>query len=61
METTSSDKSLGLGVLFGALGVLGAVGMLLTSIGGDQLGSGLAFAVAMLAGCAAIAVVHVYG
>ena len=61
MATTSTDKSLGLGFLFGAVGLLAAVGMLLTSISQEQLGSGIAFAVAMVAGAAAIAVIHIYG
>jgi hypothetical protein len=59
--TTSSDKSLGLGVLFGALGLVGALGMLFTSLNHDQLGSGIAFGAAMLAGAVAVAVVHIYG
>ena len=62
METTAaSDKSIGLTVLFGALGFAAALGMFLTAIDHDQLGSGIAFAVAMIAGAMAIGAVHIYG
>ena len=62
METTgTSDKSIGLSVLFGALGVAAALGMFLTAISHDQLGSGIAFAVAMIAASVAIGAVHIYG
>ena len=62
METTAtSDKSIGLSVLFGVLGLAGALGMFLTAISHDQLGSGIAFAGAMIAGAMAIGAVHAYG
>ncbi|MFB6205278.1 MAG: hypothetical protein ABEJ05_01950 [Haloglomus sp.] len=60
VSTATSDKSLGLSVLFGGLGVLAAVGMLLSALSHDQLGSGIAFAFAMLTGALAIAAVHIY-
>lgn len=59
-STATSDMSVGLSVLFGAFGVFAALAMLLAAIGHDQLGSGIAFAVAMLAGCLSIAAVHLY-
>jgi hypothetical protein len=62
MESTAvSDKSLGLSVLFGALGVVAALAMFLTSLGHDLLGSGIAYGVAMLAGAMSIAAIHIYG
>ncbi|PSP96991.1 hypothetical protein BRC89_12770 [Halobacteriales archaeon QS_4_70_19] len=60
-STATSDMSVGLSVLFGAFGVIAALAMLLTAIGHDQLGSGIAFAVAMIAGSLAVAAVHLYG
>lgn len=59
-STATSDKSVGLSVLFGALGLVAALAMFLTAIGHDQLGSGIAFAVAMIGGALAVAAVHVY-
>lgn len=53
--------SVGLSVTFGVLGLAAALGMFLTAINQDLLGSGIAFAVAMTAGALAIAAVHIYG
>lgn len=62
METAdSTDKGIGLPVLFGVLAVLGAVGLAVFGITGDQVASGLSFAVAMLAGALSVAAYHRYG
>jgi hypothetical protein len=52
--------SLGLSLLFGALGLLGALGMYLFAVRGDQVSSGWAFALAMVAAAILVTVVHVY-
>ena len=58
-ETASrSDKGVGLGILFGLLGVGGAVGMLVFA--SDHLIAGWSFALAMVAGALAIAAIHLY-
>lgn len=59
-ETASSDMSVGLSVLFGAVGLLGALGMYLFATGGDQVATGVSFAVAMLAAGVLVAVIHAY-
>ncbi|WP_302080407.1 DUF7525 family protein [Salinibaculum rarum] len=67
-ETTqASDKSLGLSITFGVIALLGTLGMLATSylyaLNGDhqmQLYSGVAFAVAVVGGGLAIAVLHMF-
>ncbi|PSQ12269.1 hypothetical protein BRC93_02760 [Halobacteriales archaeon QS_5_70_15] len=56
----TGDMSLGLSLLFGALGVVGALGMYLFAVSGDQVSSGWAFALAMVAAAVLVAVVHVY-
>ncbi|WP_435195549.1 DUF7525 family protein [Natronomonas sp. EA1] len=61
METApASDKRIGFSVLFGILGLLGAVVMYVAAMGGDQLASGWGFALAMAAGALAIAALHLY-
>lgn len=57
---STGDMSLGLSLLFGALGVLGAFGMYLSATSGDQVSSGWAFALAMLAAAVLVTVIHVY-
>jgi hypothetical protein len=52
--------SLGLSLLFGTLGVLGALGMYVFAVGGDQVSSGWSFALAMIAAAVLVAVVHLY-
>jgi len=61
MQTESpGDMSLGLSLLFGTLGVVGALGMYVFAVGGDQVSSGWAFALAMIAAAVLVTVVHVY-
>jgi hypothetical protein len=60
-STATSDMSVGLSVTFGVLGLAAALGMFVTAINNDLLGSGIAFAVAMTAGAMAVAAVHIYG
>lgn len=55
---TGSDKAVGLGMLFGLLGVAGAVVMYVAAA--DQVTAGFGFALAMLAGSLAIAAIHVF-
>jgi len=63
----ASDKSLGLSITFGVIALLGALAMLATSylyaLNGDhqmQLYSGAAFAVAVVGGGLAVAVLHMF-
>lgn len=61
METAQgSDKEIGFAVLFGALGVLGALAMLFASVGGTQVMAAWGFAFAMAASTLAVTVFHVY-
>lgn len=61
METANStDKGIGFPVLFGVIAVLASVGLAVFGITGDQLASGLSFAVAMLAGALSVAAYHRY-
>jgi hypothetical protein len=55
---TWSDKALGLGLLFGLLGIAGAVVMYVAAA--DQLTAGWGFALAMLFGGLSIAAIHVF-
>lgn len=54
-----SDMGIGLGLAFGVLAVIGAVGMLVTYH--NQVVAGWSFALAMVAGVLSIAGVHLYG
>jgi hypothetical protein len=63
----ASDKSLGLSLTFAVVALLGTLGMLVTSylyaLNGDhqmQIYSGAAFAVAIVGGGLAIAVLHMF-
>ncbi len=61
METASaSDRAVGLGLLFGAVAVIGSLGMAAYGMAGDQMAAGGSFAVAMIAGSLAVAAYHVY-
>ena len=53
-----SDKSLGLGLVFGMLAAVGALVMFVESA--DHLLAGWGFALAMLAGSVAIAAIHIF-
>jgi hypothetical protein len=55
---TGSDKAVGLGLLFGLLGIAGAVVMYVAAA--DQVTAGFGFALAMLAGSLAIAAIHLF-
>lgn len=55
---TGSDKAVGLGMLFGLLGVAGAIVMYVAAA--DQVTAGFGFALAMLAGSLAIAAIHLF-
>lgn len=63
METEpAKDRAVGLGALFGVLGLLGAVGMFVAAaVNHDQVASGWAFAFAMTAAGLLVTVLHVYG
>lgn len=59
METApASDKGLGLGLVFGVVGLLAALVMYAAGLAHAQLVSGWAFAAAMLAGSVLVAAVH---
>lgn len=61
METTQdSDRRMGFSMLFGLVGLLGAVVMLVAAVGGQQALSGWGFAAAMLGASLLIAVLHLY-
>ncbi|WP_136716056.1 DUF7525 family protein [Halorientalis salina] len=53
-----TDKSLGLGLVFGTIAVVGAVVMYVASA--DQLTAGWGFALAVIAGSIAIAAIHLF-
>ncbi|SDF94680.1 DUF7525 family protein [Halorientalis regularis] len=53
-----SDKALGLGLLFGALGIAGAVVMYVAAA--QQLLAGWGFALAIVFGSLAVGVIHVF-
>lgn len=57
----STDKGVGIPLALAAVAVLGAVGMTVFGLSGDQVASGWAFAIAMLAGTLSVAAYHVYG
>jgi hypothetical protein len=58
--TDSTDKGVGLPILFGVIAVLGAAGLAAFGITGDQVASGWSFAVAMAAGALSVAAYHAY-
>lgn len=61
METaTGTDKRVGLAALFGALGLAGALVMLVGGLSEDQLLSGVGFAGAMLFAALLVAALHLY-
>jgi hypothetical protein len=65
METAdSTDKGVGLPVLFAVVAVLGAVGLAVFGLPptttGDKIASGWSFAVAMLAASLSVASYHLY-
>ncbi|MFB6117655.1 hypothetical protein [Halosegnis sp.] len=59
-ETGSSDRRLGFSMLFGVLGVGGAVVMLAAALEGQQALSGWGFAAAMLAATLLIVALQAY-
>ncbi|MFC5970417.1 hypothetical protein ACFPYI_03655 [Halomarina salina] len=56
--SVGSDMGLGLGLLFGALGVGGALVMLVAAFDEMQVLAGMGFAAAMVAGTVLIAALH---
>ncbi|CCI69575.1 uncharacterized protein NP_0379C [Natronomonas pharaonis DSM 2160] len=61
METANStDKGVGFSMLFGVIAVLGAVGLAVFGVTGDQLAAGWSFAVAVAAGGLSVAAYHLY-
>lgn len=56
----STDRHVGIPLAFGSIAVLAAVGMAVFGMTGDQVASGWAFAVAMVAGTLAVVAYHVY-
>jgi hypothetical protein len=59
MESTSTDKGIGLGILFLIFALAGAGGMLGAEASTEVAAGG--FAVAVAAGCLAIVAMHAYG
>lgn len=57
---TGSDKSIGLGLLFAIVAVVGAGGMLLGAFSHNQVFAGLGFGLAVLAASIAVAAIQVY-
>jgi hypothetical protein len=64
----TSDEGIGLSLVFGLVALLATLGTLATSYisilngdGGMQVISGVSFAVAVFAGCVAVAAVHMFG
>lgn len=61
METSQgSDRRMGFSLLFGLVGLLGAVVMLVAALGGQQALSGWGFAAAMGGGALLVAALHLY-
>ena len=61
METAdSTDKGVGIPILFGILAVLGAAGLAVFGITHDQTAAAWSFAVAMIAGALSVAAHHRY-
>jgi hypothetical protein len=59
--STGSDKEVGFAVLFGLLGLVGALAMYVGAVSGSQLTAALGFAGAMLAASILVVAIHVYG
>lgn len=59
--TTSSDREVGFAVLFGVLGLAGALAMYVGAVSHDQLTAAWGFAGAMLAASVLVGAIHVYG
>lgn len=57
-DTVSTDRTVGFGVLFGLLGVLAALVMLVAGLEGSQVTAGWAFAAAMVAGGVLVTAIH---
>lgn len=56
--TTGSDKEIGFAVLFGVLGLAGALTMYVGAVSHSQLTAAWGFAVAMLAASVLVAAIH---
>ncbi|PSQ24449.1 hypothetical protein BRD01_04110 [Halobacteriales archaeon QS_8_65_32] len=59
--STGSDREVGFAVLFGLLGLVGALAMYVGAVSGSQLTAALGFAGAMLAASILVVAIHVYG
>ncbi|MFB6179649.1 MAG: hypothetical protein ABEI77_08000 [Halorientalis sp.] len=55
-----SDKGLGLGFVFGIVAVIGALVMFTAAGAGNHLTAGWGFALAMLGGGIAVAMIHIF-
>ena len=62
METAaaSSDKAIGLTILLSIVALLGAVGMFVAGLTGDQLIAAVGFGVAIIAGSLAVSATHLF-
>ncbi|MFB6143428.1 MAG: hypothetical protein ABEJ30_08830 [Halorientalis sp.] len=58
MTEVQSDKAVGLGLAFGVLSVVGALVMYLQAA--QQVVAGWGFALAVVAGCLAVAALHLF-
>lgn len=56
----NTDMRIGLAMLFGAIGFLAALAMIITSVNDQQVLTGWGFAVAIVASSILIAVIHLY-
>lgn len=57
-SVAATDLGLGLGLFFGVLAVVGAIGMFVTHA--NHLAAGAGFAIAIVAGALSIAAIHLY-
>lgn len=62
-ETTTidTDRQVGLAMLFGVIGLISALVMLVTGITNQQVLAGWGFAGSVLAGVVLVAIIHLYG
>jgi hypothetical protein len=60
-NSATTDTGVGIPLALGTIATLGAVGMAVFGLSGDQVASGWSFAVAVAAGTLAVAAAHVYG